>query len=152
LASRCREIGEYGETSPRSSTHVVLCARRLAQTKKQPTLYIGPADKGDGDAYIVLKKAIQDLGAAVTLVIREPADFGSIYSFVPEPYVAKNIESRSRCSFAVSIYRERDGTEVFTHVGHGEAADDHACLERAAWDVAVKLREYFQEEIRQSGG
>lgn len=131
---------------------MLFCVLVVAQTKKQPTLYIGPPDKGDGDAYIVLKKTIQDLGAPVTLVVREPADFGSIYSFVPEPYVAKNIESRTRCSFAVSIYRERDGTEVFTHVGHGEAADDHACLERAAWDVAVTLRDYFQEEIRQSGG
>jgi len=131
---------------------MLFCAIVVAQTKKRPTLYIGPPDKGDGDAYIVLKKAIQDLGAPITLVIREPADFGSIYSFVSDPYVPKNLESRSRCSFAVSIYRERDGTEVFTHVGHGEVADDHACLERAAWDVAVKLREYLQEEIRQSGG
>jgi len=116
-----------------------------AQSAKQPTLYVGPPDKGEGDAHIVLKQAIQDLGVRVTLVAIEPADFGSTYSFTPDPYVSKNNENRVRCTFAVSIYRESDAVEIFSHVGHGETADKHSCLERAAWDVALRLREHFTQ-------
>jgi hypothetical protein len=122
---------------------VLFCALAIAQTTKPPTLYVGPPDKGEGDAYIVLKKSIQDLGVRVTLVVREPADFGSTYYFASESYAATNYEGKVRCSFSVSMYREGDGTEVFTHIGHGDTKDAHSCLERAAWDVALKLRDYF---------
>lgn len=130
---------------------MLFCVLGGAQTATEPTLYIGPPDKGGGDAHIVLKKSIQDLGTPATLVVREPADFGALYEFAPEEYITQNNEYKVRCSFSVSIYRENDSRDVLSYVGHGDTRDAHSCLERSAWEVAVKVRDYFQE-VRKNGG